>query len=61
MELKTQHGRKVLQIYDGYKSDLRLKELETLNAGNIISYYIASHKRGKFQPLDCGVFGSMKE
>jgi len=57
----TTGGRKVLLIYDGYRSHMGLRVLETLDKGNVIAYALPSHTSGTTQPLDVSIFGPFKQ
>lgn len=56
----TQNGRKVLLLYDGYRSHMGIEVLETLEKGGVIAYALPSHTSGSTQPLDVGLFGPFK-
>lgn len=57
---KTLNGRKVLLIYDGYKSHIGIKALDILKNGSVIAYCLPSHTSGLLQPLDVGIFNLFK-
>lgn len=54
------NGRKVLLVYDGYRSHLSLPVLELFAKNNVIVYSLPSHSSGKLQPLDFVLFGVFK-
>ena len=56
----TKHGRRLLLLYDGYRSHMSLKVLRILRQGNVIAYCLPAHTSGKTQPLDLTVFGAFK-
>lgn len=60
VENKTMNGKKVLLIYDGYKSHIGIKALDILHNGGVIAYCLPSHTSGLLQPLDVAVFGLCK-
>ncbi|CDF36103.1 unnamed protein product [Chondrus crispus] len=55
------NARKVLLVYDGYRSHMGLKIFEIVREGNIIAYALPAHTSGTTQPLDLHVFRSSKE
>ena len=55
-----ENGRKVLLIYDGYKSHLDIRVLETLKEAGVIAYALPAHTSGTTQPLDVAVFAPFK-
>ena len=57
----TANARKVLVVYDWYRSHMGLKLLEILREGNIIAYALPAHTSGTTKPLDLHVFRSFKE
>ena len=57
----TSGGRKVLLIYDGYRSHMGIEVLEILKTGGNIAYALPAHTSGLTQPLDVGVFGPFKQ
>ena len=57
----TANARKVLLVYDGYRSQMGLKVLEILSEGNIIAYALPAHTSGTMQTLGLHVFRSFKE
>ena len=57
----TANYRKVLLVYDGYRSHMGLKVLEIFREGNVIAYALPSHPSGTKQLLDLHVFRSFKE
>lgn len=57
---KTTNGRKILLTYDGYRSHLGVKVLDTLRKGNVLCYCLPAHISGITQPLDVGIFGPFK-
>ena len=61
--VKSSHGmnRKVLLIYDGYRSHMSLRVLELFSSNNIIAYALPSHTSGKTQPCDTVLFGAFKQ
>jgi len=56
----TGNDRRVLLIFDGYRSHLSLSVLELFERNNIIVYALPAHTSGKSQPLDVVLFGSFK-
>ena len=58
VEPLTQEGRKVLLIYDVYRSHLSLIILELFERNNIIFYVLPAHTSGKTQPLDVVLFSA---
>ena len=56
----TQNSRKVLSLYDGYRSHLSYEALKVLDDGNFIAFPLPAQTSGTTQPLDVGVFGSFK-
>ena len=58
---KTANMRKVLLVYDGYRSHLGFKVLEKLKTGNVITYCLPAHRSGTTQPLDVGLFRPFKQ
>ena len=56
----SKHGRKLLLLYDGYRSQMSLKVLRILREGNVIAYCLPAHTSGKTQPLDLTVFGAFQ-
>lgn len=56
----TKQGRKVLLLYDGYRSHMSLRAVQILRKGNVVAYCLPSHTSGKTQPLDLTVFGAFK-
>lgn len=57
----TRGGRKVLLIYDGYRSHMGIRALETLRSGGVIAYALPAHTSGTLQPLDVGTFRAFKD
>ena len=55
-----QDDRRVLLIYDGYKSHLDIRALETLKEAGVIAYALPAHTSGSTQPLDVAVFSPFK-
>jgi len=56
----TRDGRKVLLIYDGYRSHMSPAVLRLFRKRNIVAYCLPAHTTGVTQPLDLTVFGSFK-
>jgi len=56
----TARGRKVLLIYDRYRSHMSLPVLRALRSGNVIAYCLPAHTCGVTHPLDLTVFGVFK-
>ena len=56
----TTNGRKVLLIYDGYRSHMSLQVLQLFALSNIVVYTLPAHSSGKLQPLDVVAFESFK-
>ena len=54
------HGRKLLLLYDSYRSHMSLKVLIILREGNVIAYCLLAHTRSKTHPLDLTVFVAFK-
>ena len=52
--------RKLLLIYDGYRSHMSLRVLEHLCDNNIVAYASPSHTSGRTQQCDTGVFKALK-
>ena len=48
----TANGRKLLFIYDGYRSHMSLTVLHLFADNNIVVYALSAHTSGKTQPLD---------
>lgn len=46
-----QNRKKMLMIFDGYRSDMSLRVLELFNANGTIVYILPAHTSGKTQPL----------
>ena len=57
----TQDGRKVLLIYDGYRTHLSSAILELFDRNNIIVYVLPAHTSGKTKPLDVVLFSVFKK
>lgn len=57
----TAGERKVLLIYDGYRSHMSFRVLKLLRQNNIIAYALPSHTSGKTQPCDVKLFGAYKK
>lgn len=57
--LRTKN-RKVLLVYDGYRSHLSLPVLKLFKQNGIVIYALPAHSSGKTQPLDTVVFSSFK-
>lgn len=47
-------------IYDGYRSHLTLKALETLRNRNVIVCWLPARNSGKSKPLDVELYGPFK-
>eukprot|EP00171_Calliarthron_tuberculosum_P002436 IDg2436t1 len=56
----TANGRKVLLLYDGYRSHMSFKALQILSSGNIEAYALPANTSGSTQPLDVSVFSPYK-
>jgi len=56
----TEHGRKVLLIYDGYRSHMSPSVLRVLRDVGIIAYCLPAHTSGVTLPLGVTVIGSFK-
>ena len=56
----TTNGRRVLLIYDGYRSHMSLQVLQLFALSNIVLYTLPAHSSSKLQPLDVVAFGSFK-
>ena len=54
-------NRKVLLIYDGYRSHPSLEVLKLFLLNNIIVYALLAHMSGKTQPLDTVLFSVFKQ
>ena len=52
----TQNGRKVLLLYDGYRSHMSNEALKVLDDGNVLAFALPAHTSGTTQPLDVGIF-----
>lgn len=52
----TASRRKVLILYDGYKSHMTFNALNILSSGNIEAYSLPSNTSGTTQPSDMSVF-----
>ena len=57
---RTAHRRKVLLVYDGYRSHLSLDVLDILAKHSAIVYALPAYTSGKTQPCDTVLFGSFK-
>lgn len=57
----TANGRKLLLIYDGYRSHMSLQVLQLLHQNGIIVYALPAHTSGKTQPLDVCLFSPFKD
>ena len=56
----TEKGRKMLLLYDGYRSHMMLRALEILHEGGVIAYALPAHTSGLTQPLDLSCFNVWK-
>lgn len=56
----TSNGRKVLLLYDAYRSHMHIQALRVLDEGGVIAFALLAHISGTLQPLDVGVFGPWK-
>lgn len=56
----TTNARKVLLLYDGYRSNMPFKALRILSAGNVEADALPAHTSGTTQPLDVSVFSPFK-
>lgn len=56
----TAKGRKVLLIFDGYRSHMGLEVLQCLEHRGVIAYALPSHTSGTTQPLDVGILRPLK-
>lgn len=52
----TDGSRKVLLLYDGYRSHMSLKALSIFEKAGIIACAIPAHTSGTTKPLDVGLF-----
>ena len=57
----TAGGRKVLLIYDGYRSHMSVSVLEVLRDGGVEVYVLPAHTSGATQPLDVSLFSPLKD
>ena len=57
----TAGSRKLLLLYDAYRSHMSFEALSMLDRGGIFTYAIPSHTSGATQPLDVGTFGRSKQ
>lgn len=57
----TDHGRKVLLTYDGYRSLMILRALENFEQNGVCVYALPAHSSGKTQPLDVVLFSLFKK
>ena len=53
-------GRKVLLIYDAYRSHISLEVLEVFLRNGIVVYALPAHSSGKTQPVDVVLFAAFK-
>ena len=51
----TFNDRKVLLIYDRYRSNLGYKVISKLQKGNVVAYCLPAHTSGTKKPLDVGI------
>lgn len=56
----TVNGKKVLLIYDGFRSHMCIEALEILKLNGIIAYALPAHTSGTKQPLHASCFGPWK-
>lgn len=56
----TVGGRKVLLLYDGYRSHMGYQVLKTLKEGGVMAYAIPAHTSSEPQQLDVGFFSPFK-
>lgn len=56
----TTNGRKVLLIYDAYRSHLSLQVLRLFRDNGVVVYALPAHSSGKTQPLDVVCFSVFK-
>ena len=56
----TLKDRKVLLLYEGYRSHMSYEALKILDIGNVIAFALPAHTSGTTQPLDVGIFGPYK-
>ena len=56
----TWNGRKVLLLYEGYRSHMSYEALKIRDDGNVIVFALPAHTSGTTQPLDVGIFGPFK-
>ncbi len=54
-------NRKVLLVYDGYRSHMSFKALKILSDGNAEVFALPSHTSGITQPLDVSVISAFKQ
>ena len=55
-----ENGKRMLLIYDGYKSHVSLSVISMLMKENVLAYALPSHTSQITQPLDVAVFGPLK-
>lgn len=55
----TKDGRKVLLIFDGYRSHMSVSVLEVLREGGVEVYILPAHTSGATQPLDVSLFSPL--
>lgn len=56
----TANNRKVLLIYDAYRSHMHFQALKVLDEGGVIAFALPAHTSGTMQPLDVSVFAPWK-
>lgn len=56
----TAGGRKVLLIFDAYRSHMSLDVLQLFNDNGVVVYALPAHTSGKTQPLDVVAFAVFK-
>ena len=57
----TQNSRKLLLLYDGYRSHMNIGALEILRVGGVIAYALPAHTTGVTRPPDLACFASWKQ
>ena len=54
------NGKKMLIVFDGYRSHMSLRVLELFEADRTIVYALPAHTSGNTQPLDVVLFHHLK-
>ena len=57
----TANGRKLLRIYDRYRSHMSLTVLKLFADNNIVVYALPPHTSGKTQPFDVVAFSAFEK